>query len=896
MIPDGSLGRLFLCWGKTVRGTSDYHPALFHMLDVGHVAQELLGPEASPRWRRLLAKPFGAEDTTLDRWIPGLASPHDIGKISASFQGSTRAGQKDRLLKEGFSFNPWRQALDLPHPIISQVFIADGQLPTGNSLPNPLREVSAEMTGGHHGRFATKEDVNLARSTLKTYEPKEWADLRRAAAQILFTHFLVSPATDWPIPDNISTAIMVLTGFTILCDWLGSNSLYFPAQSGYSLEEYIPESRHRARQAVEASGFFSACSSTAPTSFAVLFADKRPPRPLQEAIDRIPDDLLARPCLAIIEAPTGEGKTEAALALAHRLARYSGTDELYYALPTTATSNQMFGRVQKHLRERLGLPPYVKLVHSQAFLVEDDLQIEPLANGDDESQDSMEWFGPKKRALLAPFGVGTIDQAELAALNVKHTALRMVGLAGKVVIFDEVHAYDTYMTTIVERLLHWLSTLGVSVIILSATLPKTRRAALARAYGIPGEAGLQELEIYPSLWVGNQLGRYTDAPPPRQPSRQVEVDFLHLGEDGAEAKARWLLEAIDKGGCVCWMANTVKRAQDIFDWLDRLAPPGVDRMLLHAQFPLEERQGLEEELTGKYGPDGKRPARGIAIGTQVLEQSLDLDFDLLVSDLAPVDLLLQREGRMHRHLERVRPPAHDRPRLWINAQVNSDGDLIVGVDRHVYAEFVLRQTWEVLGGRRAINLPADYRQLVEAVYGAPPPDPASPLCKSWQALQQKDAEATAEARQRLLPEPAADRFLVSTIRLQFEENEDSAAWIVGKTRLGEETVTVIPLERVGNKVYLSPDEPGLDLDTAIPRDVQLRLLRRHMRLSQQDVLRAIRASRDPLPRLFAKSALLKGYLPLWLSQGKAQLRTERGVLLLSLHPKLGLVIKREKGG
>lgn len=888
------LDRALRCWGKTVEGTAEYHPALFHMLDVAHVARELLGPDASPRWKKLLAASLGCPEDTLQEWLPWFISGHDIGKISAPFQGSRRAGQRPRLLRDRFSFGSWPPALELPHALVGQAFIDSAQLADCPLLPATLRQAWGEMTGGHHGRFAAHQEVREAQRALRCYEPPEWAALRQAAVRFLNERLLVSSPPAWPTPPNISSAIMALTGFTILCDWLGSNSLYFPPWSRFDVDEYDAESRRRARQAVQECGFLSPCSSAAPVAFSALFPDKQPPRPLQEAIDVIPSELLAQPCLAIIEAPTGEGKTEAALALAHRLAAASGSDELYYALPTMATSNQMFMRVQEHLRDRLALPPRVKLIHGQAFLIEDDLRMEPLDNGEEGGQDPQEWFGPKKRALLAPFGVGTIDQAELAALNVKHAALRMVGLAGKVVIFDEVHAYDTYMTAIVERLLHWLAALGASVIILSATLPQTRRAALAQAYGVAEEYYSPEQESYPCLWVGSRQGSHRQSPSARQTNRQVELRYLHLGEEEAEAKARWLLEAVAEGGCACWMANTVRRAQQIFEAVDCLAPSDVDRALLHAQFPLERRQRREEELYDKYGPKGARPQKGIVVGTQVLEQSLDLDFDVLASDLAPIDLLLQRAGRMYRH-ERLRPPAHGQPRLWVNAPLDDDGAPIVNTDRYVYAEYFLRQTWRVLAGRQQLALPADYRLLVEAVYGAAPP-PGDPLYASWEKLQREEEEARAEARLRLLPEPAADRFPLSKLPLQFEEDEDGAAWIVGRTRLGEETVTVIPLERTGAKARLWPDGPELALDAAPPRETQLRLRRQSLRLSHRDAVQALKSSQEPLPPLFSESALLRGCRPLWLVQGEARLPARRGTLRLSLHPKLGLLIEHQKGG
>ena len=689
---------------------------------------------------------------------------------------------------------------------------------------------------------------------------------------------------------------MALTGFTILCDWLGSDNNHFQPESGFDLDEYARISVRRAQKAVAAAGFLMPCDSHAPTSFAELFADKQPARPLQDAIDAIPAEVLAGPCLAIIEAPTGEGKTEAALALAHRLAQASGTDELYYALPTTATSNQMFGRLQTHLRERLGLSVQVKLIHGQAFLVEDDLRLDSLDDGTgDHAEAAQEWFGPKKRALLAPFGVGTVDQVELAVLNVKHTALRVIGLAGKVVIFDEVHAYDTYMTTIIETLLKWLRALGTSVIILSATLPQTRRAALARAYGAPVDDA-PEAQTYPSLWVFGEGASHHAAPKAQQPQRTLSLNFLRVSDEESEAetKARWLLRSVAEGGCACWMTNTVRRGQAIFEALDRIARTEnlqIDRMLLHAQYPLEEREKREQALAEKYGPQGKRPVRGIIIGTQVLEQSLDLDFDVMVSDLAPVDLLLQRAGRLHRH-ERVRPTQHETPRFWINAPLNDLGEIEIGVDRWIYAPFLLKQTWATLQKLSAIELPRDYRRLVEAVYGFEVLPANHPLQAEWQELKQEESRAVGEANLRLLPEPDPEWAFSSRMnRLQFEENDNSAAWIVARTRLGEESITVIPMERRENVAWAWPVGQELPLNRPASRDAQLALLRRQLRISNQAVVHTLKA--EASPPLFTKSSLLKECLPLWLTDGQLRLPLKKGAMILTMDHELGLKIRKE---
>jgi CRISPR-associated endonuclease/helicase Cas3 len=556
----------------------------------------------------------------------------------------------------------------------------------------------------------------------------------------------------------------------------------------------------------------------------------------------------------------------------------------------------MFLRLQHYFRDQLGLTTQVKLIHGQAFLQEDDWPITPLS-GEKDSFAALEWFGPKKRALLAPFGVGTVDQAELGALNVRHTALRLVGLAGKVLILDEVHAYDTYMTSIIERLLNWLSALGTSIILLSATLPCSRRLALARAYYGEQEADEMEFSAYPSLWIVSQTGKYLSNPPAQQASRQIQLDWLNMDDEDCQAKAEWLLKAVEEGGCACWIANTVERAQKIFECVDRMAQENIDRQLLHARFPLIDRQKLEQRLAQNYGPDGNRPVRGIVIGTQVLEQSLDLDFDVMVSDLAPVDLLLQRAGRLHRHAYHARPSAHRLPHLYINASLDAAGGLDLGVDRWIYPDFLLQKTFQILTGLLFLDLPSGYRSLVEAVYDAPPPAKSEPLGEAWQKLQEKEDKALQEAQLRLLPPPdAEDSFCgAAAARTVFEENENSAAWIVAQTRLGEESITVIPLERKDNQVFIPGSVETMDINQPVPRNMQLHLLRCSLRVSHTAVVQALRASRENLPGMFTSSPLLKDCLPLWLSNGQASFPARNGFLKLNLDARLGLVISKEGG-
>lgn len=897
--------KLLRLWGKTKSGSKDpeeFHPAVFHMLDVGNVAWVLLSGGTSPRWQNSLAKEFSSDENNLQNWLPYFIALHDIGKISEPFQAQNRQ-QLTRLKNEGIELSP----MDIPHSYISQIYLED-TLPQEFKISSTKTQIVSEALGGHHGRFAHPDnDIKSGRRKLSS-ESEQWKSLRQIVNSILKDEFLKIDLNLLPDPQNISTAVMALTGFTIFCDWLGSDERYFEISPNIDLLSYKEKSRQRAEQIVQVSGIDVKTSSTAPTKTEKLFADLLPLRALQLAIDDIPEDLLQYPSLTIIEAPTGEGKTEAALALAHRIAQINNTEELYYALPSMATSNQMYGRLKDHLEKRLELTAKVKLVHGQAYLIEESLQtdtsiasIQPLENGEVNSTDAKEsisWFNSKKRALIAPFGVGTIDQAELATLNVKHMALRMMGLVGKVVIIDEVHAYDTYMTTIIERLLNWLSCMNTSVILLSATLPQKRCIRLAQAYGIENTVREVQLRTYPNLLVLNKKIFYQISPAVWQPNRTIELKALHLGDDNPQEKAQWLLDVVSSGGCVCWITNTVKRAQRISQVLNNITPPDVDLELLHSQIPLDERQQREDRLKNKYGRDGKRPdsGKGIVVGTQVLEQSLDLDFDVMVSDLAPVDLLLQRAGRLHRHT-RSRPSNHKIPKLWLNFETDENGELQLGTDRTVYAEFIMRQTHKTLTEYSQIQLPKDYRNLIEAVYGDDiAPSESSPLYDSWLKLQSDQKIASQEARARLLPLPnPRDSFAkTAAMRIEFEEDENSADWIVAKTRLSERTLNIIPLERNGDSVTLESTSKRIvvNVRTEVPHEIQRELLRRQLRISNQTVIDEILndAERNPT-ELFESSVLLKGFYPLWLKEGRKEFNANHSLLHIRLDPQLGLVIE-----
>lgn len=867
--------RLLRLWGKTTADPDRFHPALYHLFDVAHVAWQLLSARASSRWRRVLAEALDTEAETLAEWLPYLIALHDIGKLSVPFQ-ILNTPQHTRLMAEGFGFGRAGQndGRKLHHSIVGRIVLKD--MIAG--WPDNLAAAFMEMVSGHHGIF--QADMKSHRRDMKWIdEAEEWPHLRQRAIKICQSYLLQQWPDPLPNPANQSTAMMALNGFCILCDWLGSDEAYFRPEPLTPLLEYIPKSRQRAHNRVRDAGFFQLARSMAPTRFAPLFGFA--PRPLQAAIDAIPDSLLNRPTLTIIEAPTGEGKTEAALALARRIAALRQSDDMYIALPTTATSNAMFQRVQTYLQERLGLPPeLVKLVHGQDFLVEDDLRIEPTKSIELDNQPeppSLAWFSPKKKALLAPLGVGTIDQAELSALNVRHNALRMVGLAGKTIILDEVHAYDTYMTTIIKRMLTWLAALGSSVILLSATLPKARRQELAQAFnGHPLDTAL-DLEAYPHLLTIGAEGVHHCTPPAFQPGKTITLHLVAFDHNDAKAKAQWLLDQVAAGGSVCWVTNTVKRAQQIYAHLLTMAPSDVALDLLHARFPLHEREKREKNIRDKYGKTGQRPTKGIVVGTQVLEQSLDLDFDVMMIDLAPIDLDLQRAGRLHRHeREAGARHTHTTPHLYVNPMIET-------ADKKIYGEYILARTLAALATRTCLVLPDDYRPLIEAVYDETPPAADDPLYAAWYKLDAQRIKLEDEAELRLMDLPDPDYPFYRSAKIQgFKEDEESSGWLAAQTRWGQESLTVIPLLREGETARTLSGDITVPLNQAAQRATQLNLLRHSLRISNRTLVKHLKAPIETTT-LFTESALLRACTPLWLD-------AESLPVAVTLHPDLGLVI------
>lgn len=683
------------CWAKT---KEDGNPGINvhnHCLNVGCVAEALL---AFLPAQLLQLVPQGAAS---------LAALHDVGKVSPGFQVKCQRwleqlGLTDRALEESW----WARESD--HAKISQFTV---QQRLGESRLHPW----AAAVGAHHGRIKG-ERLPVQESC--------WEAERVRLAEQLIEEFGQLPSE---LPSD--AAIWFEAGLITVADWIGSDERNFPQDALWAM----PERRKRARTAL-ASINWRAASTRKVDGFRDLFPELPRPNSLQATTM----DLVDKPGVYVVEGPMGCGKTEAALAASYGLMSAGKATGLFFALPTQVTSNRIHLRVQPFVDRISAEPATVRLAHSASWLVEVEPPMKLRSASPDRDNEAQEhvragrsWFASAKRALLTPFGVGTIDQALLGIVAAKHFFVRQFGLGGKVVILDEVHTYDLYTGTLVSALVKRLRELSCTVIVLSATLTeKRRRELLGLSDGQPLSAA------YPLISGIAASRTERECEPP--PSKTIRIRGVSGAIPVLEA-----LERARRGECLLWIRNTVDDAQATYWALHCASSSGVPRLaLLHSRFPYFRREELENDWMERLGRDPyKRPAGCILVSTQVAEQSVDIDADLLITDLAPTDMLLQRLGRLWRHDRPGRPCSQQE--VWIgtpsadDAFLNNAGrkDLLkaLGKSARVYAPYVLLRSLEQWRGRTIITLPNDIREILEATYA----DPASNEPPGWGELREE---------------------------------------------------------------------------------------------------------------------------------------------------------------
>ncbi|MCX7801298.1 MAG: CRISPR-associated endonuclease Cas3'', partial [Fimbriimonadales bacterium] len=450
--------RLQLCdlWAKTLDSSSEiYHCLPAHLLDVAAAGLELW--ERLPRSCRDVASRCWGNEEDAKRTCCFLAAVHDIGKANPFFQTKSRV-QAQRLRKLGVQCigeEPYGHGQATTAAVFHFLMRVEG-------LPQPRAAAIAKAVGGHHGCFS--ESLSLHLQNLAT-EP--WISLIQECWTLLRDLFQPSlhPMVDAP---RFHELLAWLAGFVSVSDWIGSHrEMVGWCQRLQDPQSHLRAAREVARKLLDGFGW----PYPVPTPV-VEVSRLLPPSASPNSLQRRAEQLGPMAKLSLVEAPMGCGKTEASLALAepHR----SKGGGIYFALPTRATANGLCGRVEAYLRIVQGSEPglRVRLIHGDSWASWD------AGSKDPEAED---WFAGRKRALLWPYGVGTIDQALVSVLQARHHFVRLFALAGKTVVLDEVHAYDVYMSELIVRLLQWLKALNCQVVVLSATLPSHRREALLQA-------------------------------------------------------------------------------------------------------------------------------------------------------------------------------------------------------------------------------------------------------------------------------------------------------------------------------------------------------------------------------------------------------------------------------
>lgn len=673
------------------------------MLNVGSVGHCLaaLAPDLLDRFR-FKAPVIGA-----------LAALHDLGKISPGFQRKCQQWLESNLLVDIDKNWRWEDSLESNHAGITHEAL-ESILPGGLGVDVKSSRCVAVLLGAHHGKIQASPSRPYLKSgprkpSTEGWSGIEWEKERQEAGEAVIDHFGVR-GVGLEI-DTESPSLWWLAGLTTVADWIGSDERHFPPEGGMADDIRMPQ----ARQTVESIGFGR--PDVVPNlDFATLFGFPLGSRPNVMQIKA--REQIQGPGVYVIEAPMGMGKTEAALWASYELLAAGKARGVYFALPTQATSNRIHLRLNEFVQRVAPSAGASRLIHGNSWLVQ-GRALAPAATERTHGQDARvggEWFASAKRALLAPFGVGTVDQALLGVVAAKHFFVRHFALAGKVVILDEVHSYDLYTGTLIDRLVTVLKGLGCTVIILSATLTGKRRAQMVNL--VP-DADEDPVSLpYPLISSAAEDGEIQAVAAAAPVSRVVHVDFLAT----PDAMDRAMRMASD-GGAVLWICNTVGAAQEQYQ---QLAQAGEGRFLvglLHSRFPFWRREDLENEWMERLGKKGETRCGCILVSTQIVEQSVDLDADLLVTELAPTDMLLQRMGRLWRHdragrsgspemviLDEAEPL--DRFRQMNAKEIVS----ALGSKAFVYSPYVLLRSLEVWKASNDVSIPDQIRVRIEATY------------------------------------------------------------------------------------------------------------------------------------------------------------------------------------
>ena len=890
----------------------------------------------------------------LASWTAGV---HDVGKCTPAFSCQVTS-LDDRMAEVGLRHEhvDINERRKLPHALAGHLILESWLMDEHDWEFDPAQAL-ASVVGAHHGIPPRDGDINCGRVHEHLLGDKAWAATQRELLELVTARTGAGPLLPgWGRHRWSQPFLVELSGLVIVADWLASTEAYFPLLplDDDGLDHLAPDAHDErvatGRSRLEIPVPWHPRDEGADPD--VLLTQRFDLPEGARATDVQARTLEAArtmelPGMLIVEESTGGGKTEAALMAAEVLAARTGRAGVLFALPTQATTDAMFSRELSWL-ERIeeaytagGAPSdfAVQLVHGRARLNEEarvlrrrgyeirdqllgalggqaDSVPRPAGIGWDEEEARtsrtastkrrrradlaiLAWFNGRKKTMLADFVVTTVDHLLFEAMRAPHLAMRHLGLSRKVVVVDEVHSYSTHMNVYLDRALTWLASYGVPVVLLSATLSEARCTALVDAYrrGLRLAAGEKVPTTpetvrtpFPCLVTAGR--ERTEVTATSASGRRSTVRLRRLTKD---ALVPLLTETLADGGCALVVRNTVRRAQETYELLRETF--GEDVGLNHARFTIGDRLAKDADLLRRFGPPRSRPDRphrAVVVATQVVEQSLDVDFDLLVSDLAPIDLTLQRMGRLHRH-NRPRPPRLATPTCYIDylPSTTSDDPAVEPGAKAIYGEQDMLMSAaaldRVLDGPGVVTVPDDVHDLIEAVYGADAPVPPRWQEAIAQARQEYDVqrEKKREAAQGfLLNEPeqvGRSTSLVDWLHTTASDNEEKGR---AQVRDGEDSLEVILLDlhRDGGQEEprTLPCQPGGTVHI-IPTD----------RVPEPKVVRAMALSAVRLPASLSNTRVIdqvideleRWVVPAW--QDEPQLRGQLFLVLEDGRTHLG---------
>lgn len=840
---------------KTTDGSMFWLPLPVHMEDSATAAQMLWNRWLPKGVKRAICSKTIDEDIARQLFV-FLAAAHDIGKATPVFQAKPArplCPDLDRRIEENIAmvglpmknYRAFQYANKTPHALATQALLEQAG----------CNRNTAVILGAHHGKPpSTNMLLSCGTETygfnyhLEEEGRKAWTEVQQELVGYALDLAGFSSVEKIPTP-NMPMQVL-LSGLLIMTDWIASNADFFPY---IRLEDSLKtlDVRARANAAWKHFGLpfpWEAGNTWMSTNLYYHRFNFDTPNVIQSAVATAVNNIHV-PGILVLEAPMGAGKTEAALVAAEAFSDISKRSGVFFALPTQATSDGIFPRMLNWVRSLESDDKHsIMLAHGKAQFNDEFQGLKFLQGRADISEDENgsvivhHWFEGQKKSLLADFVVGTIDQLLLAALKQKHVMLRHLGLANKVVIIDECHAYDAYMGRYLDMALRWLGTYKVPVIVLSATLPARKRQAVIDAYlnkdsssqpkrnplAKSSPASIQQPE-----WIDDRsypLITYTDGDKVKQTAISIDggesrkVKLLPLAEDTLVARLEVLLSG---GGCVGVIVNTVNRAQEMTRILREHFDQDTVR-LIHSRFLAPDRSEKEREILselGKPSPVSHRPHKRILVGTQVLEQSLDIDFDALITDLCPMDLLLQRIGRLHRH-DRHRPDKLNQALCLI---MGLDNDEFETGSRSIYGEYILMRTKALLPEK--LVLPQDIPKLVQDVYDdavslAWEPSGYQEAKNKWDKLI-KNKETRAEAFRICPPWSDPDLDISGWLEKDVSNHQGEAA-----VRDSDESIEVILIQEINGVLRFMEAEDGYELlENSIPDpEVAKALARQRIRL------------------------------------------------------------------